>query len=189
MLKRALTLTPLFKHNSVVSRPIASFNLLSSYPVRNYRDGFMNPYKNDPTRVTESERVEQAAMPVWERVFDHKKYMQHAGPLKLSTGIAFLDVDPFPRMKLMKLYYLTLQEISTLPDVYTYRLLSRELTRFRMKVVDENTGIRDIEEKISCGLIEELIRQAHDELKLMRLMKQWRPWEFLPTSEEDKEFT
>jgi len=41
-------------------------------------------------------------------VFDHKKYMEHDGPLKLGTGIAFMDVDPFPRMKLMKLYYLTL---------------------------------------------------------------------------------
>lgn len=41
-------------------------------------------------------------------MFDHKKYMEHDGPLKLGTGIAFMDVDPFPRMKLMKLYYLTL---------------------------------------------------------------------------------
>jgi len=44
--------------------------------------------------------------------------MQHEGPLKLSTGIAFLDVEPFPRMKLMKLYYMTLEEIKDLPDKY-----------------------------------------------------------------------
>lgn len=37
---------------------------------------------------------------------------------KLSTGIAHLDVEPFPRMKLMKLYYLTLEEIKDLPDKY-----------------------------------------------------------------------
>jgi len=60
-------------------------------------------------------------------------------------------------MKLMKLYYLTLQEIEVLPEVYSYKFLSRELTHHRMKVVDENRGIRDIEEKIACGLIEELI--------------------------------
>jgi hypothetical protein len=29
-----------------------------------------------------------------------------------------LDVEPFPRMKLMKLYYLTLDEIKDLPDKY-----------------------------------------------------------------------
>ena len=90
-------------------------------------------------------------------MFDHKKYMEHDGPLKLSTGIAFMDVDPFPRMKLMKLYYLALQEIDALPDAYHYKFLARELTRYRMRIVDENRSIRAIEETISCGLIEELI--------------------------------
>ena len=61
--------------------------------------------------MSKQERSEQEALPVWDRVFDHKKYMQQEGPLKLSTGIAFMDVEPFPRMKLMKLYYLILQEI------------------------------------------------------------------------------
>lgn len=83
--------------------------------------------------------------------------MAHDGPLKLTTGIALLDVDPFPRMKLMKLYYLTLQEHDELPDAYAYKFLSRELTKHRMKIVDENSSIRTIEEKISYGLIEELI--------------------------------
>ena len=29
-----------------------------------------------------------------------------------------MDVEPFPRMKLMKLYYLTLEEMKDLPDKY-----------------------------------------------------------------------
>jgi NADH dehydrogenase (ubiquinone) 1 alpha subcomplex subunit 5 len=58
-----------------------------------------------------------------------------------------------------------------------------------MKVVDEHRSIRAIEEKISCGLIEELIVQAHNEIKLLRIMKQWRPWEFLPKAEDDPAFT
>ena len=125
--------------------------------------------------------------PVWDRTFDHKKYMYHEGPLKLSTGIAFLDVEPFPRMKLMKLYYLILQQIELLPKEYEYRLLAREMTHFRMKVVDENTSIKAIEKKIAHGLIEELIIQAHHELKLLRLMDRWKPWEaFAERKEEDK---
>ena len=83
--------------------------------------------------------------------------MEHEGPLKLSTGIAFMDVEPFPRMKLMKLYYLTLEELRDMPDKYGYKFLCQELTRFRMKVVDENKSIRAIEDRISAGLIEELI--------------------------------
>ena len=107
--------------------------------------------------MSQEQRDEQTALPVWDRVFDHKKYMQHSGPLKLSTGLAFVDVEPFPRMKLMKLYYLILQEIQELPEEYGYKYYSREMTRYRMKVVDENDSIRAIEEKIAGGLVEDLI--------------------------------
>jgi hypothetical protein len=94
-------------------------------------------------------------------------------------------------MKLMKLYYLTLEELKDLPDKYGnrpfitgysllgYKFLSQELTRFRMKVIDENRAIRTIEEKVASGLIEELIYQAHNELKLIRIMKSWKPWEYI----------
>jgi hypothetical protein len=57
--------------------------------------------------------------------------------------------------------------------------LSQEVTRYRMKVVDETRSIRAIEEKVASGMIEELIYQAHNELKLIRIMKNWKPWEYL----------
>merc|ERR1719491_266676 len=90
-------------------------------------------------------------------------------------------------MKLMKLYYLILQEIENLPDVYSYKFLSREMTKFRMKVVDDNKSVRDIENKISAGLIEELIFAAHNEIKLLRLVGKWKPWEAWNDTETDKE--
>ena len=83
---------------------------------RFFRPGVQNIYRDDPTPISAKESQDQESKPVWERVFDHKKYMKHEGPLKLSTGIAYLDVEPFPRMKLMKLYYLCLQELKDLPD-------------------------------------------------------------------------
>ena len=151
-----------------------------------FRDGFMNPYLHDPTPMTDEVRVAQTEKPVWERVFDHQKYMRHAaGPLKLSTGIAFLDVEPYPRMKLMKLYYLALDELNQLPDEYGYKHLSRELTRYRMKVVDETESIREIENKIAYGLVEELIVQAHNEIKLLRIMKEWKPWQAIKMAEPE----
>lgn len=92
-----------------------------------------------------------------------------------------MDVEPFPRMKLMKLYHLALQELQDMPDEYGYKFLCQEMTRFRMTVVDENASIRAIEEKIACGLIEELIFQAHNEVKLLKVMKTWKPWETIGT--------
>ena len=64
-----------------------------------------------------------------------------------------------------------------MPDEYGYKYYSREQTRYRMKIVDENESVRDIEEKIASGLVEELIHAAHNELKLLRIMQKWRPWE------------
>lgn len=55
-----------------------------------------------------------------------------------------------------------------------------------MKVVDENDSIRAIEDKIAAGLVEELIFQAHNEIKLLRLMKNWKPWEYLMTRDYDE---
>ena len=54
-----------------------------------------------------------------------------------------------------------------------------------MKTVDENLSIREIENKVAAGLIEELIFQAHNELKLLRLMKKWQPWKHFAAQQED----
>lgn len=56
-----------------------------------------------------------------------------------------------------------------------------------MKVVDETKSIRQIEDKVAAGLIEELIYQAHNELKLIRIMKTWKPWEYIFSEISDKE--
>ncbi len=104
-------------------RRISTARLLFPTSVRTFRSDFKNPYLHSDVQVNEVERKEQAAMPVWERTFDFKKYMENEGALKLSTGFAFMDVEPFPRMKLMKLYYLTLEELKDLPDKYGYKFL------------------------------------------------------------------
>ena len=55
-----------------------------------------------------------------------------------------------------------------------------------MSVVDENLSIRAIEDKIASGLAEELIFQAHNEIKLLKLMKSWKPWEFLHSRDSEE---
>ena len=57
-----------------------------------------------------------------------------------------------------------------------------------MEVVDKCDNIREIEDTIAGGLVEELIFQAHNEIKLLRIMKNWKPWEYLQTNDfEQKE--
>ena len=144
---------------------------LSRPSIRGFRFIQKNPLTQPEVKISPKEIKDQKDLPVWERVFDHRKYMEHEGPLKMTTGLSMVDVEPFPRLKLMKLYHMTLDVIRELPDEYEYKIISEELTRYRMKVVDENLNIKKIEETIAYGMIEELIFQAHSELKLLRIVQ------------------
>ena len=64
--------------------------------------------------------------------------------------------------------------------------MSQEMVRYRMKVVDENMSIREIEDKIGHGLVEELIFAAHNELRLLKIMKAWRPWDHMLNSDQEE---
>ena len=139
--------------------------------IRHFRMIKKNPLVEPEIKITLREAEEQQDLPVWERMFDHKKYMEHEGPLKMSTGLSMLDVEPFPRAKLMKLYFMTIHELRDIPDTFKYKLIIEELIKFRMEIVDQNKRIRDIEEKIAKGMVEELIFQAHSEIKLLKFLK------------------
>ena len=61
--------------------------MLPAAQTRMFRTKHVNPYLVDPTPLSDVERKEQTALPVWDRVFDHKKYMAHEGPLKVSDSV------------------------------------------------------------------------------------------------------
>jgi hypothetical protein len=54
--------------------------------VRHFRSDFLNPYIENPIKLTDQERQAQESKPVWDRSFDFKKYMEHEGPLKVSDN-------------------------------------------------------------------------------------------------------
>lgn len=66
--------------NRAIAKPVMMGRM---QPIRYFRPGTINYYKHDPVEVSEAERRAQEAAPVWDRVFDHKKYMHHEGPLKV----------------------------------------------------------------------------------------------------------
>ena len=57
-----------------------------------------------------------------------------------------------------------------------------------MKIVDENLSIRAIEDKIAGGMVEELILQAHNELRLLKIIGNWQPWDHFDLHSNPKEF-
>ncbi len=74
-------LSKLFMRGVPTCRLVAP-SLVSSQ-IRTFRSDFLNPYKHAPINLTETERKKQDELPVWDRTFDFKKYMEHDGPLKV----------------------------------------------------------------------------------------------------------
>ncbi|KAJ4956625.1 hypothetical protein NE237_013408 [Protea cynaroides] len=103
-----------------------------------------------------------------------------AGPLlakvKETTGIVGLDVVPNAREVLITLYAKTLKEIQKVPEDEGYRKAVESFTRNRLKVCQEEEDWEQIEKRIGCGQVEELIEEAEDELKLMEKMMEWDAW-------------
>ena len=104
---------------------------------------------------------------------------------RVNTGTSS-QVELWPRRKLKELYLHTLEFLKELPDDYGYRILIEELTRFRLKVVEDNEDLATIEKLIGHGIAEELIEQAQDEITLLQHMKFEKPWEPRPLSELDQ---
>eukprot|EP00270_Netrium_digitus_P000695 TRINITY_DN1077_c0_g1_i1.p2 TRINITY_DN1077_c0_g1~~TRINITY_DN1077_c0_g1_i1.p2 ORF type:complete len:137 (+),score=33.95 TRINITY_DN1077_c0_g1_i1:128-538(+) len=104
-----------------------------------------------------------------------------AGPLlakvKETTGIVGLPVIPNAREVLLGLYQQTLKAVETIPREAVYRQNVEKLTKYRLKVCEEEEDWEKIELQISCGQVEELIEMAKDELDLIPKMQEWKPWE------------
>ncbi|XP_006843342.2 probable NADH dehydrogenase [ubiquinone] 1 alpha subcomplex subunit 5, mitochondrial [Amborella trichopoda] len=96
--------------------------------------------------------------------------------LKETTGIVGLEVVPNAREVLISLYSRTLKEIQAVPETEGYRKAVETFTNHRLKICREEQDWENIEKRIGCGQVEELIEEAEDELKLISKMIEWDPW-------------
>ena len=135
---------------------------------RYYSGKIPSPYQPQWTLTTEEE-VANSKLPVQERVLDFKKYMQHKGELKYSTGIYMRDIEPFPRLKIMMMCHVILDLLKEFDDSFLYKHISRENCIYIMQVVDENEVLVHIENAlIFYENMENLIIKLDDEVTLLR---------------------
>lgn len=105
-----------------------------------------------------------------------------AGKVKTTTGIVGLEVVPNAREVLIGLYTKTLAEIQSVPPDEGYRKAVESFTKNRLQICQQEDDWEEIERKIGCGQVEELIEEAEDELKLIAKLKGSYPFPSLPLS-------
>ncbi|KAK6936775.1 NADH dehydrogenase [ubiquinone] 1 alpha subcomplex subunit 5 [Dillenia turbinata] len=105
-----------------------------------------------------------------------RKFAPLLARVKETTGIVGLEVVPNAREVLISLYTKTLKEIQAVPEDEGYRKAVESFTRYRLQVCQEEEDWEQIEKRIGCGQVEELIEEAQDELKLISKMIEWEPW-------------
>ncbi|XP_055384311.1 NADH dehydrogenase [ubiquinone] 1 alpha subcomplex subunit 5 [Condylostylus longicornis] len=100
-----------------------------------------------------------------------------AGILKKSTGLTGLAVAVNPHHTLTGLYGKILRVLAKMPPDAGYRKNTEKIVQERANIVKTTPNVADVEKKINCGQVEELIIQAENELVLARKMLGWKPWE------------
>ena len=90
--------------------------------------------------------------PVHLKPYNPEKYEVVGKGLKTATGYSYLDVEPFPRARLMKLGYLILDRIKGAPEDSNLRLWYEEYAKWMMEVVDQTESVVELEEKIGTKL-------------------------------------
>ena len=99
--------------------------------------------------------------------------------LKKTTGITGLAVSRDPHHSLKILYSKILKTLESFPNHSAYKKHTQGLVEKRLTLVNGEKNISKLEEKISSGQIEEVIKQAENELILSRKLLEWKAWETL----------
>jgi NADH dehydrogenase (ubiquinone) 1 alpha subcomplex subunit 5 len=101
---------------------------------------------------------------------------------KTTTGITGLSVHPDPLPELTRTYEQTLSALSAIPATSVYRQGVEALTKHKLTIVQKASGdITRAEAELDEGQIEEALTIAHDELKLVGQMAEWKAYVWIHT--------
>ncbi|KAI6079130.1 NADH dehydrogenase [ubiquinone] 1 alpha subcomplex subunit 5 isoform X1 [Aix galericulata] len=100
-----------------------------------------------------------------------------AGALRKTTGLVGLAVAENPHERLRILYTKILGVLQNIPKDAAYRKYTEQIVNQRLNLVQTETDVQKLQDKLNSGQIEEVIVQAENELSLSRKMLQWKPWE------------
>merc|ERR1740130_1290649 len=105
--------------------------------------------------------------------------------LKATTNLVGLDVVPNAPEVLSTLYTQQLEDLKAIPSTAEYRINVEKIANYRLKLVaekdstDVDAAINAVEAEVGLQ-VEEMIKEAEAELRLIPKMAEWKPWESAP---------
>lgn len=104
---------------------------------------------------------------------------------KTTTGIVGLEVEPDAKAILVDLYAQTLSALESVPKEASYRSSVAATTTERLAIVKGLSDLEAMEAAIGAGQIEEVVKQAREELALIPVLVEanaFAPYEGFPAS-------
>ncbi|CAD6191956.1 unnamed protein product [Caenorhabditis auriculariae] len=96
---------------------------------------------------------------------------------KKTTGLTGLFVNENPHRVLTVVYGRILRALEQMPKDAAYRKYTETIVKQRLALVQTETNIERLEQKIGMGQIEEVIEQAEYELEATRAVLDSKAWE------------
>uniref|UniRef100_A0A7E4V8S9 NADH dehydrogenase [ubiquinone] 1 alpha subcomplex subunit 5 n=1 Tax=Panagrellus redivivus TaxID=6233 RepID=A0A7E4V8S9_PANRE len=96
---------------------------------------------------------------------------------KKTTGLTGLFVNEHPHHTLKVIYGRILRSLQQIPATSAYRKYTEDIVSNRLSLVENESDIQKLENKIGMGQIEEVIEQAELELETVRAIIDSKAWE------------
>lgn len=95
-----------------------------------------------------------------------------------KTGYAMVQIEPFPRARIMKICYNILADVKReIPEDATYRILTEEKMKYIMNIVDKEEDPQQLEKLFGGIPIEIFIRNLANQFMVIENMRKLKPWE------------
>ncbi len=105
--------------------------------------------------------------------------------VKYKTGYAIMEVEPFPRLKIMEIGLHILAKLKKeIPATAFYRIYTEEYVKYVMEITHETPNVKLLEKKIGIDCIEMFIESFAMEVVAVDGMKVAKPWIDQQTEED-----
>lgn len=115
------------------------------------------------------------------------QYRDLNSKIKMSTGYAALEVEPFPRMKIMEIGRFCLENLKVgIPEDALCRIFFEEYIKNIMETTHNTPNILLLEQELGVDCIEMFIERFSRTMMIIDNIREDRLWEQQPIDPEDQ---